>query len=273
MQLCLRSANHSGTINLNIVMHPIRSNTIYTGLSGLQLPIPKYQFPPPFENASRLTYYSTFFNSIEINSSFYKIPQATTVSRWAASVPDNFRFTFKLWNGITHDRNLNFSHEDITSFFTSINAAKDKKGCLLIQLPPGLNSENIAPLQTLLSSISEINSSQEWNIAVEFRHSSWYRQNVYDLLAEFNAAIVIQDMNASSTPLLCPTTEFIYLRFHGPKGNYRDSYSNDFLSEYAAYIIEWIEEGKTVFVYFNNTIGDAFQNARILHDLLSEKLN
>ena len=68
----------------------------YSGISGLQLPIPQHLFPPPFENASRLTYYASLFNSIENNSSFYKIPQSATVARWADSVPEHFKFTFKL---------------------------------------------------------------------------------------------------------------------------------------------------------------------------------
>ena len=108
----------------------------YTGLSGLQLPVPKYLYPAPFENASRLTYYASLFNSIEINSSFYKIPQLATVRKWAGEVPDHFKFTFKLWKGITHNKGLEFSTEDLSAYFKSINGVTDKKGCLLIQFPP-----------------------------------------------------------------------------------------------------------------------------------------
>ena len=62
----------------------------------------------------------------------------------------------------------------------------------------------------------------------------------------------------------------MYLRFHGPTGNYRESYSEDFLNEYATYISAWIEEGKEVYVYFNNTMGDAFNNLKTINGLLSE---
>jgi uncharacterized protein YecE (DUF72 family) len=79
-----------------------------------------------------------------------------------------------------------------------------------------------------------------------------------------NAAIVIQDIPKSATPLIDHTTDFIYLRFHGPSGNYRDSYSDSFLAEYATYIKEWLEQGKTVYAYFNNTMGEAFQNIQTL---------
>src|SRR5436190_2981557 len=97
-------------------MGKLTESPVYSGLSGLQLDIPKYLFPPPFENASRLTYYASLFNSIEINSSFYKIPHSKTLARWCVSVPGNFRFTFKMWRGITHTPGLHFSGGDVTVF-------------------------------------------------------------------------------------------------------------------------------------------------------------
>ena len=248
-------------------------NTYYSGLSGLQLPIPKYLFPPPFENASRLTYYSSFFNSIEINSSFYKIPQAATITKWAAAVPENFRFTFKLWKGITHCKDLHFNKEDVAAFFSSINAATKKKGCLLIQFPPSVGSEHFFQLKKLLSCINEINTIHEWKIAVEFRNKSWYQEKVYELLNFYQAAVVIHDIPKSATPLIDQTTDFVYARFHGPTGNYRDSYSEDFLYEYATYVNEWIADEKTVYVYFNNTMGDAFKNLTTLNNFVHEKFS
>lgn len=242
----------------------------YSGLSGLQLPIPKYLFPPPYENASRLTYYASFFNSIEFNSSFYKIPKPATVAKWAASVPDQFRFTFKLWKGITHNKALNFNEEDVLAFFNSINAVKEKKGCLLIQFPPSLGKEYTIQLEKLLSCIIEVDPTQDWKVAVEFRNTSWYHKDVDDLLNFYKAAIVIQDIPKSATPLLYHESDFVYLRFHGPTGNYRESYSEDFLKEYASLINEWIEEDKTVYVYFNNTMGDAFQNLKTLNGFLND---
>ena len=108
----------------------------YSGTSGLVLPIPKYEFPAPFENASRLTYFASLYNSLEVNSSFYKIPKLATTYKWATSVPDDFRFTFKLWQGITHGKGFDFNKEDVEHFMTVIGQVGIKKGCLLIQLPP-----------------------------------------------------------------------------------------------------------------------------------------
>jgi uncharacterized protein YecE (DUF72 family) len=247
---------------------PGSPNNIYSGLSGLQLPIPKYLFPPPYENASRLTFYASHFNSIEFNSTFYKIPQPATVAKWAAMVPEDFRFTFKLWKEITHTKGFNFKEEDVIAFFNSINSVKEKKGCLLLQLPPSIGREYARQLENLLGCIKETDPAQDWKVAVEFRNSSWYHEEIYDLLDYYKATVVIQDIPKSATPLLDQKSDFLYIRFHGPTGNYRESYSEEFLKEYAALINEWKEDGKTVYVYFNNTMGDAFNNLTSLNRLI-----
>lgn len=248
-------------------MSKLTSN-FYSGLSGLQVPVPKYLFPEPYQNSSRLTYYATFFNSIEINSTFYKLPLPKTVSNWIASVPDEFRFTFKLWREITHLKTLDFKEQDVESFFNVVSKANHKKGCILIQFPPSLGSAHIMQLDALLRCIAQNNINHEWKIAVEFRNKSWYMQETYELLNIYHGGLVIQDIPKSITPRIDHLSDFIYMRFHGPTGNYRDSYSEQFLSEYAAYIKEWLDEGKTVYTYFNNTIGDAFKNLQSLNGFI-----
>lgn len=242
----------------------------YIGISGLQLPIPKSKYPEEHKESSRLTYYSTFFNSIEINSTFYKLPMPRTVVKWADLVPDDFQFTFKLWKEITHVKNLEFKEEDVFLFFKTISGSSLKKGCVLIQFPPSIGKSNFLQLESLLRCIKEIRESAGWKIAVEFRNKSWYYEEVYELIEKYNAGIVIQDIPKSTTPSLEHRSNFIYIRFHGPTGNYRDSYSDSFLYEYATYIKEWMNDGKKVFVYFNNTMGDAFKNALTLKRFLSE---
>lgn len=248
-------------------MKKVISDVFFSGLSGLQLPMPRNLYPSPYENASRLTYYSSLFNSIEINTSFYKIPQPATVSKWAATVPHNFKFTFKLWKEITHSKGFNFKEEDVAKFMHSLNFADHKKGCLLIQFPPSLGKEYILQLDKLLRCIKE-NDSDIWNIAVEFRNNSWYNERTYDLLKFYKAALVIQDIPKSATPMVAHESDFIYVRFHGPTGNYRDTYTEDFLSEYATYVQEWLKEGKQVYMYFNNTMGEAFGNLTTINTFL-----
>lgn len=187
----------------------------YAGLSGLILPIPKYLFPPAFQNSKRLTYYASHFNSIEFNSTFYKIPQATTVGNWAASVPENFKFTFKLWKGITHVKAFEYKEDDVVKFFDVINNVDQKKGCVLIQFPPRIGKAYMLALDSFLRCIHTYNPNV-WHIAVEFRNTSWYEQSVYDLIHAHNASIVIHDKPKSATPLISHESNFLYIRFHGP---------------------------------------------------------
>lgn len=247
------------------------SPNFYSGASGLVLPVPnKSLYPPEFQDKSRLTYYGSLFNSIEINSSFYRLPQASTIRKWTTEVPDNFRFTYKLWRDITHNKQLLFNTENIDRFMQVIDAAGDKKGSLLIQFPGSNDVGNIRQLEKLLINIEDTGLGDGWDVAVEFRNKSWYIDDVYRLLDEHRTAMVIQDMPKSLTPMIDMDSEFVYLRFHGPHGGYRGSYNDAFLSEYAQYINEWLADGKRVYAYFNNTMGDAINNLITLNRFVEE---
>jgi uncharacterized protein YecE (DUF72 family) len=249
-------------------MLPGNENTIYSGTSGLVLPVRKSLYPGEFQGKSRLAYYSSLFNSVEINSSFYKMPMTSTVSKWAATVPDNFQFSFKLSKNITHARGLDFKEQDIEEFMKVVANIGWKSGCLLVQFPPALKIENIRELHKLLISIQHADPLLAWKPAVEFRNSSWYQQDTYQLLDEHNAGIVVHDLPGSATPLMNRTGGFAYLRFHGPDGRYGGNYSDDFLVKYAEYIKGLTATGKSVYFYFNNTLGNAFRNLATLNRLL-----
>ncbi|ASU35092.1 DUF72 domain-containing protein [Mucilaginibacter xinganensis] len=242
----------------------------YGGTSGLVIPISKRDFQPPFNNCSRLQYYAANLNSIEINSSFYKLPMPSTVSKWADSVPENFKFTFKLWRNITHNKQLAFNAKDVTRFMDVISRGVSKKGCILVQFPPKVTIAQTEQLTHLLSLLTQANKTQQWHVAVEFRHRSWYNDEVYELLSSFDAGMVLQDMPASPSPQVITAAGFVYLRFHGPEGNYKGSYADELLYEYAQYVSEWQEEGRDVYVYFNNTAGDAWNNLCTLADYVRQ---
>ena len=239
----------------------------FSGTSGLVLPVPnKTHYPPEFRDKSRLNYYGSLFNSIEINSSFYKIPIARTAAKWEQEVPEDFRFTYKLWRGITHEKGLIFDTADVNRFMVAIDAVGDKKGCLLIQLPPSVKVALMPQLQYLVSCVLQADACRDWQIAIELRHASWYTDDLFAYTQANKLSIVLHDIPASATPLdYYDTTDVVYLRFHGPGGKYRGSYPDDVLHEYASYINEWRAEGKTVFAYFNNTMGDAVHNLQTLN--------
>jgi uncharacterized protein YecE (DUF72 family) len=246
------------------------SGSFFSGTSGLVLPIPKYKFPEHFLTSSRLTYYSSLFNSIEINRSFYVLPKGKTVAKWCNEVPENFKFTFKLWKQITHVKGLQFQESDVKNFMDAINGVGSKKGCLLIQFPASIKNDNIDQLQHLLHIVQNNNPGNLWKPAIEFRDGSWYNEDTYNLMNAYKATIVIHDKSRTATPNhVALKSKIIYIRFHGPQGDYRGSYDEAFLHEYASYIREWLVAGNLVFVYFNNTMGDAFNNLTLLNKLCS----
>lgn len=241
----------------------------YSGTSGLLLPVRnKLFYPPEFQDKSRLCFYGSLMNSIEINSSFYKIPMASTVQKWVNDTPDDFKFSFKLSKEITHNKGLAFDPELVKRFMQVISAAGDKKGCLLVQLPPSIRIGNLRQLMLLTEILRDNDPAEEWKIAVEFRHVSLYHEDVYGMLENHHMAMVIQDKPPAVTPMLDSDLPFVYLRFHGPDGSYRGSYQGELLEEYAGYIADWLSEGKTVYTYFNNTMGEAVANLNTLSDVV-----
>jgi len=240
----------------------------YSGTSNLVLPVKnKSYFPEAFREQTRLSYYASLFHSVEINSSFYRMPFARTVAKWASEVPDDFRFTFKLIQTVTHSVKRQFNTAPVAEFMERINAAGAKSGCLLVQLPPSF-SVDLVQLHELLTLLTTTGGSHQWPLAIEFRHNSWYIDNMYELLHKYNAAMVLHDMRISASPFELTSDQFVYLRFHGPESGYRGSYSDQYLQEYASYIREWMEEGRAVYAYFNNTMGSAVQNLATLNDLV-----
>ncbi len=215
---------------------PSNNELFYSGTSGLDLPVPRSQYPAEFQGKSRLHYYASLFNSLEINSIFYKLPRSSTVVNWAESVPANFRFTCKVSKTITHVKGLQFAVKDVDDFMKAVENIGEKKGCLLAQFPPSLKIEKLDQLQRLLETLGEATHNSGWKLAVEFRDPSWYEREVQELLEEYNAAMVIQDIPKSATPLSYAKGDFIYLRFHGPEPRYRGDYSDEFLRRYAGYI-------------------------------------
>ncbi|MBE7170354.1 MAG: DUF72 domain-containing protein [Williamsia sp.] len=240
------------------------------GTSNVVVPGNKQAFPPEFRQKSRLTYYSTLFNSVEINSTFYKVPMPATFEKWAAEVPESFRFTVKLWKEITHVKYLDFKAADLTLFYNAINRTGNKKGCLLIQFPGSTTLDSYAQVEQLLARCKELDPEPQWRIAIEFRSKTWYTGETYELLDQYGASLVLHDMPKSKHETLNKAAGFVYIRFHGVNGDYTGSYTDDQLGAQAQKVRHWLNEGKDVYVYFNNTIGDAFQNALYLKGLTEQ---
>jgi uncharacterized protein YecE (DUF72 family) len=249
---------------------PNKAAHFFCGTSNVTLPVPnKTHFPPEYQDKSRLAYYASLFNTVEVNSSFYKVPLQRTVERWATEVPQNFRFTFKLWRGITHEKGCLYDPAEVPRFFQAINGIGDRKGALLVQFPASVTSFFLPQLNVLLGQIADANKTG-WHVAVELRDRSWYTDETYEVLEKHQAAVVKHDMPKSSTPLVDMEAAFVYLRYHGENGRYRGTYEADFLREHASYARDVVEDGKTVYAYFNNTMGEAVYNARDMQRYYAE---
>jgi uncharacterized protein YecE (DUF72 family) len=243
-----------------------KSGKFFVGTSNITLPGPKTTFPEAYQNKTRLHYYSSLFYSLEVNSSFYKLPLARTLEKWTTEVPSDFRFTLKIWKEITHVKQSDFAENNIEKFMGLLNTVKKNVGCLLIQFPPSVTLIHIDHVETILKRIHDLNKNN-WSICIEFRHASWYNNGVYTLLKNLSISLVLHDMPKSRTPLASIgslKSKVIFLRFHGPSGDYRGSYTEEFLHEYSELITDMLTQGKNVYAYFNNTIGDAFENAQFI---------
>ena len=242
---------------------------IYAGTSNPEVPERnKMLYPEEYRDKTKLTYYASLFNSVEINATFKKLPMKRTIEKWAATVPAYFRFTFKLNSAITHNKGLEFDPDDLASFISLINAVEEKRGCLLIQFPGKINASYAKQLENLLTHLKKVDPDQQWKPAIEFRNESWYQPETFELLNHYNTVVVVHDMTASALAPDFATGAFVYLRFHGTDKGYRGSYPDEHLSNYAAHIKRWSAEGKDVYVYFNNTLGDAANNLVTLKRLL-----
>jgi len=244
---------------------------VYIGTSNIVVPGNKRSFPPAFRDKSRLHYYSSFFNTLEVNSSFYRTPMASTYKKWSLDVPADFQFSLKLSKEITHIKNLQGELSGIEHFIKAADSIGNKKGCLLIQFPGKISLEYFVKVEQIMQELQSHDEKSEWRKAVEFRNSSWYTGETYELLDEYGATIVLHDISKGKISEVKGKADFVYTRFHGPKGDYRDSYPDSFLKDKAMQINAWLAEGKDVYAYFNNTIGNAFENALSLNKMVNNK--
>jgi uncharacterized protein YecE (DUF72 family) len=251
-------------------MNPKGRGIFRIGTSGIVVPGGKESFPEAFRQKSRLNYYSSLFNTIEINSTFKKLPQPATFNKWVEDVPEHFKFTIKLWNEVTHVKQLVSHLDKINVFLEAARAVGHKKGCLLIQFPGKITIEYFNKVEEILFRIQEADSQNEWSKAVEFRNNSWYIRETFELLDYTSSSLVLHDMPKSANSRLNNGASFVYFRYHGVNGDYRGSYSEAFLKLQSETIKQRLDEGKDVYAYFNNTMGSAFDNAMSLRQMVEK---
>ena len=170
-------------------------------------------YPKGIENSKWLRYYSKIFNYVEIDSSFYRIPNEFMVKNWYQRTPENFRFTAKFPKVITHDKRLSdFDEEQLSYFFDSIAELKEKLLALLIQLPPSI--QIVEGLDALRNIIPYLDKG--FRYAVEVRHRSWFQDLAYNFFANNNMCLVWTQLADIKTPPIV-TSDFVYVRLIGDR--------------------------------------------------------
>jgi uncharacterized protein YecE (DUF72 family) len=169
-------------------------------------------YPSNIENSSWLNYYSHVFDYVEIDSTFYRIPNVFSVKNWYKKTPRNFKFTAKFPRVITHDKRLKDVDKELEQFFGAIGPFSDKLLALLIQLPPSL--QIFEGLERFRELVLELDT--RFRYAVEVRHSSWFQDLAYNFFANNDICMVWSQLAELRTPPIV-TTDFLYLRFIGDR--------------------------------------------------------
>lgn len=240
--------------------------TIRIGTSNVVVPGGKATFPTEFHDKTRLSYYASLFNTVELNSTFRQTPKAATLVKWCNEVPADFQFTLKLLKHITHVKKLEGDTGLLEPFINAAENLGNKKGCLLVQFPASIHAEYWEEVNIILETLHELDTNNRWKKAIEFRHETWYTSHTFRMLKQYKATMVFQDMPRSNNLHLQQPFPFYYFRYHGPAGDYRGSYTDEFLEEQAKRMKSLLAKGTDVYAYFNNTMGNAFENARHLQE-------
>ncbi|MBC7263848.1 MAG: DUF72 domain-containing protein [Chloroflexi bacterium] len=221
-------------------------------------------YPTELPSAKWLAFYADHFQTVELNASFYRLPSENAFRAWATSVPEGFIFAVKASRFVTHVKKLKDAGEAIENLLVRARLMGPKLGPILYQLPPGWNCnlERLADFLALLPT--------DLRYAFEFRNSTWLTEPVYETLERYGAALCI--ISLPEYPLILrATAPFVYIRLHGAQALYGSRYSDRELAWWAEQIAAFRDEGRDVYVYFNNdAFGYAVENAFTLRRVLGE---
>jgi uncharacterized protein YecE (DUF72 family) len=223
-------------------------------------------FPPELRKKDHLRFYAENFPTTELNGVFYRTPTLEAVQGWFEQTPDDFVFAWKASKFITHWKRLTENcRNSIELMQTRLEVLRHKAGPVLFQLPPQFhaNRERLASFLTLLPGT--------YRYAFEFRHPSWYEDEILDLLRDNDISLCLSDHKAAPSPWVA-TAQHVYVRGHGPRGDYAEHYPPRTLRKWADDIAAWKKQRRDVYVYFDNDQKSAAPlDARRLVELASGK--
>jgi uncharacterized protein YecE (DUF72 family) len=233
---------------------------IWIGTSGYNYPEWKGSFyPADLAAAKMLPYYAARFPTVEINYTFYRMPNEKLVAGWAAQTPSPYKLTLKAPRRITHDSRLKNCADLIQTFCGVAGTLGDKLGALLFQLPPNLKKD----LPTFDQFLAEL--PPKVCAAFEFRHPSWLDEDVYTRLQDRNLALCVADSEKLSTPVRV-TADYAYFRLRD------EGYTPADIAAWADTIARETSKCRDVFVYFKHEEeGKGPEFARLLTEQLDSR--
>lgn len=220
-------------------------------------------YPPDLKTKDWLKFYSQYFNTVEINVTFYRTPRASTFKKWYEETPSNFVFSIKAPKIITHIKRLREVEESLELFLKSLSPLKEKARVLLFQLPPSLPYD-----RTLMEKFLKKIHIESYRCAIEIRHKSFHNEEFAELLRKHKVCLCFSDCGSRYPSWYeVQTADFLYLRLHGSPKLYVSNYEEEELDRIANLIKRFrVEE---VYVYFDNTsLGYAVKNALIIKEKL-----
>jgi len=218
-------------------------------------------YPADLPQSRWLEFYASRFDTVEVNNSFYRLPPEDLFSTWRGRVPARFLFAVKASRYLTHMKKLRDPIDPLAKLFDRALELKRKLGPVLYQLPRQLQKD-LDRLRAFLAAVPDPRRTRQ---AMEFRHPSWYDDEVFAVLRKSGMALCLHDMAGSVSPRLV-TGRFSYVRFHGEVARYSGAYSDATLEDWAKWLVA---AGKPAFVYFNNDAGGhAPRDAMRLRSLL-----
>jgi uncharacterized protein YecE (DUF72 family) len=236
-----------------------RSAAVRIGCSGWQYRHWRGDFYPDELGQSRwFEFYATRFDTVEINNSFYRLPEPETFARWGERAPRQFVYAVKASRYLTHMKKLKEPADPLDRFFSNARELGTHLGPVLYQFPPRwpLDVERLE--RFLLAVAAETRRLRRAGLtrvrhAIEFREPSWYDERVFALLRAHRVALCLHDMSGSASAKLV-VGPFVYVRFHGWT-KYSGRYADGTLDDWADWLAERISAGMDVYAYFNNDVG------------------
>ena len=215
---------------------------LFIGTSGWAYPSWKPAFyPEKLAQTKFLTYYASQLNTVEVNLTFRQLLKDTTAAKWIYQTPQNFRFTIKAHQVITHIKRLKNTEEFLARFVSTIEplSQSGKIGCVLFQLPPNMKADPEL-LQEFLATVP-----RGLRAAFEFRHESWFADDIFSCLKQHNRALCVAETEERTTPDVV-TADFCYYRYRKPE------YTPEERQAMLRRMQEHLSNGRDTYAYFKH---------------------